>query len=592
MRSDYFQNTPKTKNPPTWADFEFSVTIAGGMDELVRTLKSQGVLKSRLVEAAFRATDRAAFVLPEHREEAYGNYPLPIGHDQTISQPYTVAFMLDLLDPRPGDRILEVGAGSGWQTALLAHIVTGDGAAGRVIAIERIPELSALARTHLKSHGDLARGGVELIGADASLGAPRFAPFDKIIAAAAAGGDVPAAWREQLKPGGTIVAPVGDAIIRYRKTPEGAWLHESFPGFAFVPLVTEPNPNGNQNALSARYPDWRAGAAVAAIAAAALLWATLAPIELAGDRRIVEIPPGSGSRAIGELLKERGVIRSKWLFIAYATLSGQADALRAGTYELDPAFNIPKLVRRLVRGEAYPNERTITIPEGWDLRDIGAYFASHGIATPEALWRITGAPAERVGTAARAPLGAEFDFLDDKPSSVGLEGYLFPDTYRIFRNAPASDIVETMLENFGRRLTPDLRSAIRARNETIFRIVTMASLVEKEVANDADRRIVSGILWRRLRAGIPLQVDASVNYATAKRQTPSQQDLTTDSGFNTYRYPGLPAGPIANPGLPAIRAAIEPTESDYLYYLSTPSGETIFSRTLKEHAAAKTRYLR
>ena len=125
------------------------------MDELVRELKRQGVLRSPLVEQAFRAIDRKDFVRPEHRAEAYGNYPLPIGEGQTISQPYTVAFMLDLLDPRPGERILDVGAGSGWQAALLAHMVSPMdesqrmGSRGRVYAMERSPELCRFAKTKI-----------------------------------------------------------------------------------------------------------------------------------------------------------------------------------------------------------------------------------------------------------------------------------------------------------------------------------------------------------------------------------------------------------------------------------------------------------
>ena len=150
-----------------------------------------------------------------------------------------------------------------------------------------------------------------------------------------------------------------------------------------------------------------------------------------------------------------------------------------------------------------------------------------------------------------------------------------------------------MLDNFDKKVTSDIRREIERQKKTLFEIITMASLIEKEVRTEEDRSVVSGILWKRLSIGMALQVDATIVYITGKNTTRiSSEETKINSPYNTYRRPGLPPGPIANPGLSAIHAAIYPKESPYLYYLSTPDGNTIFSRTLEEHNKAKSRYLR
>ena len=563
------------------------------MDELIQNLKRSGVLQSPYVEAAFRVIDRKNFVTAEYQREAYGDYPLPIGSGQTISQPYTVAFMLDLLDPRPGERILDVGAGSGWQTCLLAHIVSAKDKSqrtkgeGRVYALERIPELCALARENIGKYSFLAKQVVELSCTDATGDLPG-AAYDKIIAAAAAAGDIPASWRDALAEGGVIVAPVGESVRRYRKLTGERWEEASFPGFAFVPLIGEKGARAeNEKRMEPAARQWRRktftlGTALAFIVLSA---AAFAPHRLAPGKIRVEIPEGAGSRDAARILANAGIVRSKWLFVAYAALTGQAESLKAGAYEFAGQVTMPAVVGKLVRGGTYPNERLITIPEGWDLRDIAAYFEELGVASAEELWRVTGRPA------AIPARGKALDLVQDKPAAVTLEGYLYPDTYRIFLDAPVEVVVRKMTENFAHKFTADLRAEIKRQGRTVHEVVTLASLLEQEVRTPQDRRLVAGILRRRLEAGIPLQVDASVNYATGKRETPSAGDLAADSPYNTYRIRGLPPGPISNPGQEAIAAALDPAPTDYLYYLSAPDGLTVFSRTLAEHAAAKARYL-
>jgi len=200
------------------------------MNELVDSLISQGYLKSAAIIAAFRKIDRKDFVPEELKDFAYVNEPLTIGEGQTISQPLTVAFMLELLELEKGQKVLDVGTGSGWQTALLAEIV---GPKGLVVSIERIKSLSQQAQENLlKFHFN----NIKLVVGDGSVGLKKESPYDRIIVAASAQ-DIPSAWKEQLNQGGIIVAPVGTSLIKIAKKSEDRFSQEEFPGFVFVPLI-------------------------------------------------------------------------------------------------------------------------------------------------------------------------------------------------------------------------------------------------------------------------------------------------------------------------------------------------------------------
>lgn len=203
-------------------------------EELVDELTRGGYLKTPTLIKAFREIKRENFVPEDLKEEAYINVPLPIGFDQTISQPLTVAFMLELLLPQPGEKILDVGAGSGWQSALLAHAV---GEAGKVVAIERIPELKEMTEKNLSQYPEIKKR-VNIILGDGSKGWPEEAPYDKIIAAAAAD-EIPQSWKEQLKTDGLIVAPVGVSVVTLKKITPDEFETKEYYGFSFVPLVKD-----------------------------------------------------------------------------------------------------------------------------------------------------------------------------------------------------------------------------------------------------------------------------------------------------------------------------------------------------------------
>lgn len=282
--------------------------------------------------------------------------------------------------------------------------------------------------------------------------------------------------------------------------------------------------------------------------------------------KIFSIKKGEGTREISINLEKEGLIRFGPLFRIYAITQGMTGKLQAGEYQLSPSMNIPEITEKFVAGDVIKEK--ITIIEGWNLKDIGFYFENKGMFQAEELY-------------------------DER---ADIEGYFFPDTYQIRRGATLEEIINKAVDNFNKKLTEELRNEIEKQGKTIQEIVIMASLIEKEVYNTPEcpdcKKLVSGILWKRLENGMPLQVDATISYITGKKTTKvSIEETKIDSPYNTYKYQGLPLGPICNPGLESIIAAIEPESSEYWYYLSTPEGATIFSRTLQEHNIAKAKYL-
>lgn len=309
----------------------------------------------------------------------------------------------------------------------------------------------------------------------------------------------------------------------------------------------------------------------------------------------IVIRPGSGVHAISKSLKENDIISNRFIFETYVWITKTQSRFQTGSFNLLSGASYASIVRDLTR--SVTAERTITILEGWGIREIGEYLEREGVLRAEELKRVTGTPAVdyRRDEKANRPfdVAAEFPLVGGKPDYVSLEGYLFPDTYRIKRDEAPEEVVRTMLRTLELRIDESLRQEIEASGHTVFEILTIASIIEREVQSNADRYLISDVLWRRLEAGIALQVDSSVNYVTGKK-TPSISfvDRDIDSPYNTYQYPGLPLGPIGNPGRASILAAIRPKANQYWYFLAGTDGVIHYGRTLEEHGENRARYLR
>lgn len=204
------------------------------MSKLVNNLIEKGYLKTDSIIEAFECVSRIEFVPEDLELEAEADVALPIGHGQTISQPLVVAFMLELMDPKKGQKILDVGSGSGWTTALLANIV---GKEGKIIAVEKIGELKEFGQKNADKYGFVKNGIASFYNADGSKGFSEEAPFDRILVSASADGEIPEALKSQLKVGGKMVMPIRNSIVYLEKEGENKFYKEEFPGFTFVPLI-------------------------------------------------------------------------------------------------------------------------------------------------------------------------------------------------------------------------------------------------------------------------------------------------------------------------------------------------------------------
>jgi len=304
------------------------------------------------------------------------------------------------------------------------------------------------------------------------------------------------------------------------------------------------------------------------------------------------VKKGEGAEEISNNLAERGIIRGGIFFRSYVYLKEMSGSLKAGKYSLSPSMNIPEIAEKMVEGDVI--KKTFTVIEGWNLRNVAQRLEELKIVEKDEVFNYLGVPAldysENPDLTKPKDFSDKFSFLSSKPENISLEGFLFPDTYEISEGEGLEEIIIKIFSNFDKK-TEDIRGDFG--EDEFFDILTMASIIEKEVRTKEDKGIVSGILWKRISLGMPLQVDATLSYILDKKSTKiSIEETKVDSPYNAYKYRGLPLGPISNPGIESIEAAAFPTESSYLYYLSTPEGETIFSRTLQEHNAAKAKYLK
>ena len=316
-------------------------------------------------------------------------------------------------------------------------------------------------------------------------------------------------------------------------------------------------------------------------AALAALWfhETQWPVRSAQDPpQGLMVAPGSGVRDIGRQLRDLGLVRHPEIFRALVAFRGDTGRLRAGEYELTGAMSLDDIVTKLVKGEVV--RRTITFPEGSDLEAMARLAATRGIVMEDFL------------KAARNPE----PIRDLDPAAPDLEGYLFPDTYELTRRPdPAADLVARMVKRFREVIAPEL-PPIQASGMTLREVVTLASVVELETARPEERPRIAAVFRNRLRKRMPLQTDPTVIYALKKAGgydgNIRRGDLDVNSPYNTYRFPGLPPGPIASPGREAIRAVLQPADVRDLYFVSRNDGSHQFSDNLDDHNRAVTQYQR
>ena len=288
--------------------------------------------------------------------------------------------------------------------------------------------------------------------------------------------------------------------------------------------------------------------------------------------RFVEIPSGTGAAEIRRRLVEAGVVSDELSFRAALMWTGQSRALKAGEYRFDRPMSVVDVVEKLARGDIY--EHPITFPEGLTIREMAEIVESHGFGK-----------ADEFIKAARD--GSLVNDLD--PAAKDLEGYLFPETYTLPRGTPVATLVSLMVERFRDTYTTLEAKRSGQADLSTRQIVTLASLVEKETGKAEERPLVAAVYRNRLDKNMAMQADPTVVYALVQAGTYDgnirKRDLSFDSPYNTYKYAGLPPGPIASPGRAALEAALAPADVDYLYFVSRNDGSHAFAETLAKHNA-------
>lgn len=290
--------------------------------------------------------------------------------------------------------------------------------------------------------------------------------------------------------------------------------------------------------------------------------------------RIIEIPHGAGLRGIAEILRTQSLIRSQTSFLIMTALKGSSDTLKAGEYEIPPGLSPYGILRILESGKV--KIHFISVPEGFTLKDIARILNKENLAREDEIIR----------------LSKDKTFL----KSMGIysnssEGYLFPDTYQFIKGVKPEEILSKMITRLNEIFSAEFKEKTDKMGFDIHKVLTLASLIEKETQRDDERALISAVFHNRLRQGMPLQSDPTVGYSMKKPNAfLTRQDLQFDSPFNTYRYRGLPPSPIASPGKASIVAALNPAPVKYLYFVAKNDGSHAFSFTLEEHNRAVYRY--
>jgi UPF0755 protein len=305
----------------------------------------------------------------------------------------------------------------------------------------------------------------------------------------------------------------------------------------------------------------------------------------------ISIPIGSSVNEIANLLEKKRLIKSATVFLYYAKFKNHVN-LQAGEYDLSRSMPMEKIIEVLKTGKVTEKGGLkLTIPEGTQITQIAAIIAKKTGYKKEDVLKQLNDRAYLGHLVQKYPNLLSKDIFN-KNIRYPLEGYLFPATYSFKeKKPPLSDIIEEMLKKT-EEVIAKYESDRKATNMPVHQLLTMSSLIEEEATEKADREKIASVFYNRLRAGMPLQTDPTVLYALGKhKERVSYKDLEVQSPYNTYIHKGLPPGPIANSGEMSIKAALEPAKTDYFYFLATPAGDVIFTKTLEEHNRQKAKYI-
>jgi UPF0755 protein len=305
----------------------------------------------------------------------------------------------------------------------------------------------------------------------------------------------------------------------------------------------------------------------------------LGPTPQTGEAALISIKEGDGAKAIAERLENAGVIQSARLFRVLVTFMDIEDELVAGDYEFDKGMTTLSVIDRIHNGITAPV--MVTIPEGLRLEEVGALLEEKGVVSASDFLAAT-------------KKSYDFPFLAGLPAGVGLEGYLFPATYGFSRTVTGEEVVRQMLTAFNDKVVPEVPAPAESTDLTLHQVLTLASIVEREAVKPEERPLIASVYLNRLKLGIPLQADPTVQYALGNdsssvsrygywKKTLSSADLAVESPYNTYKNVGLPPGPIAGPGLDSIRAVVRPARTNYLFFVAKDDGSHVFAETLEEH---------
>jgi peptidoglycan lytic transglycosylase G len=342
------------------------------------------------------------------------------------------------------------------------------------------------------------------------------------------------------------------------------------------PVQTEPAPVTRKRSKGRALLVWLVLLAIIAAAAMFLYLKSLRPTKEADAS--ITIKSGETTAGIANDLKAKKLIRSTLTFRMYVRVKGLGPKFQSGRYVISGKLSTSEIANSLAAGDTRTSQ--FTIKEGLTQAAIANQLSRLGVVDRQKFADL------------KAKDYPQYEFLKSLPDDAALEGFLFPETYSIPPEGTSTEDVATiMLNQFEKVLTPDLQEQIRASGRSLYDTIIIASIVEDEVKSDKDRRVVAGILYRRLREDIRLDADATLRYGIDKpTEALTKADLASDNPYNTRKRKGLPPGPISNPSLEAIKAAINPEDSEFLFYFTAKDGHTVFSKTNEEHDANRQKF--